>query len=537
MTFAPSTSRGSSLQEFSPEQVAFVELEVPKTHFFVNELIPVTVRFGIEESFRNEKLIQLFHRRLDLPVQLSGDLLESSPDLRELSFENDTGGAIRVRFADNDELVEATAEEIPRSGKSFFTVTRRRSLTASRAGEFSLNPITLRFAYATEFEDDLFEGRVPGNRFESSLGSASPTLTIVPFPEPVPEDFGGAVGEFTVTAEASSTLVEVGEHFELTLSWEGSGNLESWDPPELAVAGFHRFGQIAEVLGSVRTVTYDLAATRIVSELGPLSWTVLEPTDPPAYRTLEIPALAVRSIPPVGDRGVASVADKGPDSLATAGENALAPPEGRLTPSSAAPSSPKDSARDPSTPPALDEFASESGFPPGSAADSGAKEATPESSLFGKRPWLFGLIAIGVGFLGVVLARRPKATSATTTSLTPATRSRPASPTANLGQTSPMRSATPVRVEAPSNPDAADRLALAIAKHLDCEWPSVIGPHLRSRLVAHGTPEGLARQASEAMESLLAPRYGGPVSSWSEADVNSLIEQFGAAPQAPRSER
>ena len=57
-----------------------------------------------------------------------------------------------------------------------------------------------------------------------TVTSNEPTLTIKPLPDGAPADFGGAVGEFTLTSKVVPTTVAVGEPVTWTLELGGTGN-------------------------------------------------------------------------------------------------------------------------------------------------------------------------------------------------------------------------------------------------------------------------------------------------------------------------
>ncbi len=60
------------------------------------------------------------------------------------------------------------------------------------------------------------------------------TLTVVPLPEPVPDDFCGAIGNFKIVADISPTTASPGDLVTLRWHLQGQGSLNEFHPPETA---------------------------------------------------------------------------------------------------------------------------------------------------------------------------------------------------------------------------------------------------------------------------------------------------------------
>ncbi len=123
---------------------------------------------------------------------------------------------------------------------------------------------TLRFTYATKFRDDLVGGRVPVDGKDVEIHGAPHTIHVVALPEAGrPPEFVDAVGTYTIVAEIDRREVEVGKPFRLKLRMENNGALATITRPRLdGLAGFHVYGAIDDQRPQVRTIVFDVAATR-----------------------------------------------------------------------------------------------------------------------------------------------------------------------------------------------------------------------------------------------------------------------------------
>ncbi len=294
--------RGVAGGDLAGETVAFVELAAPREAFFVQEPIRLTVRFGLDPEFLRRDALQLFARPLDIPVQLAAPWIDELPGA--MSAGEEEGEHQRLTFALNDEIAEAVlVGDRERGGRTFRVLEIDRLFFADRAGELEVPAPALRFAYATGFRQDFLSETVPLDRELAVVHGAPLTLHIEPLPlEGQPAGYTGAVGRFTVSAEASSRDLVVGESFELVLRIEGDGNLQSLTPPRLdELAGFHLYGAVVARTPRSLVITYDLAPlVDNVRELSAIPFSFFDPSDPPGYHTVRtepIP-LNVQPLPP-----------------------------------------------------------------------------------------------------------------------------------------------------------------------------------------------------------------------------------------------
>ena len=185
----------------------------------------------------------------------------------------------RVDIPVNGNL-QAPAEQLEnrtRDGRSFITLRLTKSFLPTRSGTL-------------EFPTSFFEfGRVRQTSFfdsrrESHFVQAPPfTVEVVALPSAgQPLDFSGAVGTLTARASADTRDVRVGDSIKFAVEWTGQGNLEYFrapDPGTLdAFRGFRVYGATEEKSFERRKVIYDLAPlTGDVQSIPGLPLTVFDP--------------------------------------------------------------------------------------------------------------------------------------------------------------------------------------------------------------------------------------------------------------------
>lgn len=294
------------------EDHAFIELAASPESVFVGQPLRLRILVGFQRTFLRENLVPLFSRRLDLQAQVTAPWVDGLPDAIpvegavseasgqagqwwSLALNDDRGVAVRTS--------DRVAEEGPWKDLPFTVVAVERTFLPTAPGEISLLAPVLRFACATEFRRDFLRGRTPVDRREVKLTGAPLVVKVRPLPEAGrPADFGGAVGRFSMTAEAEPREVEAGESIKLTLRIEGEGNLTRLEAPRLSDwPGFHVYGALDDHGARVRTVVFDLAPIAAVGEVPAIELPYFDP-EAEAYRTARtapIP-LVVRGAPTAG---------------------------------------------------------------------------------------------------------------------------------------------------------------------------------------------------------------------------------------------
>jgi len=295
-----------SVPEKEPENLAFLELQTPRTTYFVQEPIRLKLRFGIEGRLASERMIPIFLRPLDVPVQVQAPWLDHLPGafrrFDEAPLADVEPGNGLLTFVLNDQVALARqVEDRVIDGWPFTVLEIERSFLPAEAGELVIPESRLLFAYATRFDEDLLQGRVAADRKDALVHGKGLALAILPLPEEGrPQEFTGAVGRFSVRVQAHPLDLEVGESFELSLSIEGDGNLELFEAPRLhGFESFHLYGTIEDRRGMRRLVTYDLAPLdEGVSEVPAIPFAFFSTEAPAGYRVVHTPPIPLRVRPP-----------------------------------------------------------------------------------------------------------------------------------------------------------------------------------------------------------------------------------------------
>ncbi len=190
-------------------QQAFVRLVTPKRELHVGELVPVQIKAYFREG-----------------VQVS---INGLPSLSSDAF---TLNSLEDKPAQTQEDID---------GQSYVVLTWTTAVSAVKAGDYSLSlemPVVLtvrenaskpRALPDDPFADDSFFDDFFGNSVEKQV-----TLTSEADAESVralplanrPADFSGALGQFTISAEASPDHVAAGDPITLRLTVTGQGNFD-----------------------------------------------------------------------------------------------------------------------------------------------------------------------------------------------------------------------------------------------------------------------------------------------------------------------
>jgi len=277
---------------------AFVELVASKSACVVGERIRLRLRVGFDAAYFRDHAVQAYQQRLDVPARVESPWFHRPKDavLRAADDQRAAG----LSFALDDEVASAprVADET-RGGRAFAVIERSWTCVPTRAGDLTIPAPALRFTHATRFDDDAFGGRTPADRAETLVrGAALVVHAAAPPAGGRPDEFGGAVGRFTVAADVDRRDVAAGESFKLTLRVEGDGELDLFDAPSLAgLAGFHVYGVLDEKADARRTLVYETAATRDdVREIPSIPFAFFDPADA-AYHVVRTSPIALRVRP------------------------------------------------------------------------------------------------------------------------------------------------------------------------------------------------------------------------------------------------
>jgi hypothetical protein len=261
---------------------AFVELALERTTVFVGETVPLRIRIGMDPRFLSEHVVAIFRQALELPVQIDAGALRSVLELRIV----DAGEGATI--ACDDRVARIARVGTRGVGERTLDVYELATpFVARREGEYELPTPRLRFAWAASFSEDFFGDRVPQDRRDAALGGAPLPLRVLPLPlEGRPASFTGALGRYTIGAQATPLALAVGDNLRLVLTIEGDGDLTAFDAPRLhGMPGFDVFGAVEELGPGRRSITYDLApAHAAVTAVPAIPFAFFDPGPPGVYR-------------------------------------------------------------------------------------------------------------------------------------------------------------------------------------------------------------------------------------------------------------
>src|SRR5438876_4494894 len=230
------SSAGSSQsgQTQAASKLAFAELVVAKKDAYVGEMIPAEIRLGFDPRARG---------RLQDGPELSGQ------------------GFTTQKLQQPRENLETIG------GRTYQVYTFKTAIAAARPGKFEIGPVTAKavvvlprrpsaprttrprspfdlFNLDDPFSDPFFSDPFGsmGERTELPIQSETATLNLNPLPPNAPPNFSGAIGNFTMTADARPKTVQVGDPITVTSTITGRGNFDRMNGPALEdERGWHKY--------------------------------------------------------------------------------------------------------------------------------------------------------------------------------------------------------------------------------------------------------------------------------------------------------
>ncbi len=282
------------------QQSVTIEQDVAEESYFVGQVIPVTVTVEVDADFAEQSLIQLFRRKLDLPLQIELPWLQAE-GLRVLRGPVHLAAGRSLAVA--GEPLQVAVTELA-GGR--LRVELAWQLLANAPGSLSLAAPRVRYAYASDFERGLLGGRRPKNRLDGLAEAAPIALELRELPSSDrPPDFGGAVGQFQIEAHANRTRVEVGESVLVELRITGDGDLVGFDAPNYGqLPGFDLLGQLEKESADARVLVYEFAPRAgSITEIPPLRFVSFDPQGGGRYH---VQATAPLPLDVIGDDVIAT---------------------------------------------------------------------------------------------------------------------------------------------------------------------------------------------------------------------------------------
>ena len=205
----PRSARGSQQDE---SKIAFGDLIIPKKAVYVGEVVPVELRFYFDANY---------------PVRL--------PD--RPTFSGD--GFTVMRFSKPIEKQQEVG------GRRYNLVIFQTALTAAKTGTLEISPATMESQIQLPGRsgvDDFFGGFFgnmlsPGDVRQTTVSTQSAKLEVKPLPKDgQPENFSGAIGQFSLQASAVPKQAAAGDPISLNVTVSGRGNFDAMGAPVLLEA-------------------------------------------------------------------------------------------------------------------------------------------------------------------------------------------------------------------------------------------------------------------------------------------------------------
>jgi hypothetical protein len=269
------------------EKIAFAELLVPKKTAYVGEIIPVVLRIGFN----------------------------SQTQLRELAVPQINGQGFTVQKLNEGEKNLETID-----GQRYVVFTYKTAISAARPGDFQIGPVeekanvlvARRSSGAPRRPFDPFSGEDPFSdpffmpfgglmeQHEISIKSDPVPLEVKSLPSGAPANFSGAIGSFSMTAEANPKRVQVGDPITIKAAIAGRGNFDRMNAPELSdERGWHKYPPSSNFkqdddVGISGTKSFELVVSpnEKLTTIAPLVFSYFDPAKD-RYITLQSEAMPI----------------------------------------------------------------------------------------------------------------------------------------------------------------------------------------------------------------------------------------------------
>jgi hypothetical protein len=284
---APSGSAPADSGQNAEEKIAFAELLVPKKTAYVGEIIPVVLRIGFN----------------------------SRTQLREMAVPQINGQGFTVQKLSEGEKNLETID-----GQSYVVFTYKTAISAARPGDFQIGPVeekanvlvARRSSGVRRRPFDPFSGEDPFSdpffmpfgglmeQHEISIKSDPVPLEVKSLPSGAPANFSGAIGSFSMTAEANPKRVQVGDPITIKAAIAGRGNFDRMNAPELSdERGWHKYPPSSNFkqdddVGISGTKSFELVVSpnEKLTTIAPLVFSYFDPAKD-RYITLQSEAMPI----------------------------------------------------------------------------------------------------------------------------------------------------------------------------------------------------------------------------------------------------
>src|SRR3984893_12323911 len=217
-------TQGGQAPATAASKLAFAELVVAKKDAYVGEMVPAEIRLG-------------FDPRAHARLQEGPELLGQGFTTKKLQQPHETmetiGGRTYQVYAFKTAISPARAGKFeigPVQAKAVVVLPRRATAPRTRPR----SPCDL-FNLDDPFSDPFFSDPFGsmGERTELPIRSETATLNVKPIPPNAPPRFSGAIGDFTMAADAKLKNLQVGDPITVTATIVGRGNFDRMNGPAL----------------------------------------------------------------------------------------------------------------------------------------------------------------------------------------------------------------------------------------------------------------------------------------------------------------
>src|SRR3989440_1378521 len=276
----------SGNSQVGEDKIAFAELLVPKKTAYVGEMIPAVVRIGFNSRTRVAEMA---------PPQVNGQ------------------GFTVQKLGEGERNLENI------DGRSYVVFSYKTAISAARVGNFQIGPVEQKanvlvprrssgvrrkpfdpFNGEDPFSDPFFALPFGGlmEQHEINIKSEPVSLEVKALPPSTPPTFSGAVGSFSMTAEANPKRVQIGDPITIKAAISGRGNFDRMNAPELSdERGWHKYPPSSNFkqdddVGISGTKTFELVVSpnEKLTRVPPLAFSYFDPVKE-KYVTLQSEAV------------------------------------------------------------------------------------------------------------------------------------------------------------------------------------------------------------------------------------------------------
>jgi len=229
------SSGGNDTKQANTSEDLYIKASVNKSQVYQGEQIIATYQLYTRVSIAGNELV----KNADLNGFWSQDI-----DLGESQWTQEIIGGYRWRVA----------------------TIRKIVLFPQRSGNLEIDPLEMKFIVQQRVQGggqsvfDQFFGRV--ENIEYSLKSKPISIKVLPYPEPKPDGFEGAVGNLEMVVEVSNNEVKANEAVNIKVKISGKGNINLIENPKINFpSDFETYDP--KIIDNVKTTTAGVSGTKV----------------------------------------------------------------------------------------------------------------------------------------------------------------------------------------------------------------------------------------------------------------------------------